>query len=126
VRPAPVEVCIALSIVLVASEALRARVSLARRMPALVAFVFGFVHGAGFAGALREVGLPEQNLPLALFTFNVGVEAGQLLAVACAFAISRACARLHLQSALRAPTLYAIGTAAAYTSFQRILALGAP
>lgn len=125
-RPAPVEVCVALSIVLVASEALRARVSLARRMPTLVAFVFGFVHGAGFAGALREAGLPEQNLPLALFTFNVGVEAGQLLAVAGAFAASRACARLGLQSALRAPTLYALGAAAAYTSFQRILALGAP
>lgn len=126
VRPAPVEVCIALSIVLVASEALRARVSLARSMPALVAFLFGFVHGAGFAGALREAGLPEQNLPLALFTFNVGVEVGQLLAVACAFAFSRACARLRLQSALRTPALYAIGAAAAYTSFQRILTLGAP
>jgi hypothetical protein len=85
-----------------------------------------FVHGAGFAGALRDAGLPEQSLPLALFTFNVGVEVGQLLAVACAFAFSRACARLNVQSALRTPALYTIGAAAAYACFQRLLTLGAP
>src|SRR5262249_37876673 len=60
-RSAPVEACIALSIVLVASEALRERDTLTRRVPALVAFLFGLVHGLGFAGALKDVGLPKDN-----------------------------------------------------------------
>src|SRR4029079_9865073 len=72
-RSPPVEASIAISIVLVASEALREKDTLARRLPALVSFLFGLVHGLGFAGALKEVGLPERHLPLALLGFNVGV-----------------------------------------------------
>ena len=49
-----------MSIVLVAGEALRERETLARRLPALVAFLFGLVHGLGFAGALKEIGLPAE------------------------------------------------------------------
>ena len=71
-RSPPVEAAIALSIVLVADEALRERDTLARRLPALVSFLFGLVHGLGFAGALKEVGLPQSHLPLALLCFNVG------------------------------------------------------
>src|SRR5207237_6123057 len=88
-RPAPVEACIALSIVLVASEALRERQTLARRLPALVSFLFGLVHGLGFAGALKRIGLPPSHLPLALLTFNVGVEIGQLMMVLVAYAFVR-------------------------------------
>ena len=51
------------------------------RYPWIVAFTFGLLHGFGFAGALREVGLPESDIPLALFTFNVGVELGKLMFV---------------------------------------------
>jgi hypothetical protein len=47
-------------------------------VPWLVAFVFGLLHGLGFAGALREIGLPQTDIPLALLFFNVGVEIGQL------------------------------------------------
>jgi hypothetical protein len=47
-----------------------------------VALVFGLLHGFGFAGALHDVGLPGHAIPLALFLFNVGVEAGQLIFVA--------------------------------------------
>ena len=60
-----------------ASEILRrdrGRHDVATRAPWLVAFVFGLLHGFGFSGALREVGLPEQDIPLALLFFNVGVE----------------------------------------------------
>src|SRR5204862_8045106 len=70
-RPAPVEASIALSIVLVASEALRERDTLARRVPALVSFLFGLVHGLGFASALKSVGLTQAPLPLALLSFHV-------------------------------------------------------
>jgi HupE / UreJ protein len=67
--------------VLVAGEALHKRMTLARRWPAALAFLFGLVHGVGFAGALKELGLPQNYLPTALLTFNVGVEIGQLMTV---------------------------------------------
>jgi hydrogenase/urease accessory protein HupE len=83
-RAPPVEACIALSIVLVAYEALQKEQTLSRRWPALVAFGFGLVHGLGFAGVLQEIGLPQQHLLAALLAFNVGVEIGQLLTVGAA------------------------------------------
>jgi len=49
---------------------------LAMRAPWIVAFIFGLLHGFGFAGALAEVGLPQSDIPLALLMFNVGVEIG--------------------------------------------------
>ncbi|QHI99726.1 HupE/UreJ family protein [Xylophilus rhododendri] len=84
-RPPPVEACIALSIVLVCAEAMRDRQTLSRRWPALVAFLFGLVHGLGFAGALKDIGLPQHNITVALLGFNIGVEAGQLLVVGLAW-----------------------------------------
>jgi len=77
----PVEAVIALSIVFVATEIIhvsQGRPGLTQRRPWIVAFTFGLLHGFGFAGALTEVGLPEQAIPLALLFFNVGVELGQL------------------------------------------------
>ena len=53
----------------------------------LVAFSFGLLHGFGFAGALTEIGLPQGDIPLALFTFNVGVEVGQLIFIAAVLSI---------------------------------------
>jgi hypothetical protein len=110
--------------VLVASEALRDRETLARRLPSLVAFIFGLAHGLGFAGALREVGLPPGNLALPLFTFNVGVELGQLSTVLVAYGLTRLLAPLGWSSAARRPALYAIGITAAYWSWLRVSTLG--
>ena len=122
-RPAPVEALIAMSIVLVACEALRERDTLARRVPALVAFLFGLVHGLGFAGALQSIGLPQRHLTVALFTFNVGVEIGQLMTVLVAYAVTRVpISRRGLQWA-RTPALYVIGAVAAYWSWTRIALL---
>jgi len=89
-RSPPVEATIALSIVLVAAEALHGRATLSRRWPSLVAFLFGLVHGLGFAGALKEIGLPQNHLIIALLTFNAGVEVGQLLTVGAAYLVYRA------------------------------------
>jgi hypothetical protein len=119
-RPAPVEAVIAMSIVLVASEALRERETLARRLPALVSFLFGLVHGLGFAGALSSVGLPQSHLPLALLTFNIGVEIGQLMTVLVAFAIVRLPVAQRYLGRARTPALYAIGIVAAYWSWSRL------
>jgi hypothetical protein len=122
-RPAPVEATIAMSIVLVATESLRDRDTLARRLPALVSFLFGLVHGLGFAGALKSIGLPQSHLPLALLCFNVGVELGQLAMVLAAFLVVHApVARAWLPRARR-PALYAIGVVAAYWSWARIAAI---
>jgi hydrogenase/urease accessory protein HupE len=120
-RSPPVEASIALSIVLVAGEALHTRPTLARRWPALVAFLFGLVHGLGFAGALRQIGLPQNHLSVALLTFNVGVELGQLLVVGAAYLVFRAVARWPTFILARRPALYAIGSIAAYWSFDRIV-----
>lgn len=122
-RPAPVEASIALSIVLVAGEALHKRETLARRWPALVAFLFGLVHGLGFAGALKEIGLPEKHLLTALLTFNVGVEIGQLLTLGLCWALWRLAARWPALARARSALLYAIGTLAAYWSWLRIAAI---
>lgn len=122
-RSPPVEATIALSIVLVAAEALHGQRTLSRRWPALVAFLFGLVHGLGFAGALREIGLPAQHLSVALLTFNVGVEIGQLLVVSLAFGLYRAFARWPKFVMARTPALYVIGTIAAYWSFARVVAI---
>ena len=122
-RSPPVEATIALSIVLVASEALHQRATLARRWPAVVAFLFGLVHGLGFAGALKEIGLPDNHLLVALLTFNVGVEIGQLMTVAAAWALWRLTARWPALAKLRTGLLYAIGAAAAYWSWLRIVAI---
>ncbi len=96
---------------------------MSRRWPALVAFLFGLVHGLGFAGALQEIGLPQQHLSIALLTFNVGVELGQLLVVGLAFAFYRALVRWPTFVMARTPALYAIGTIAAYWSFGRVVAI---
>jgi len=131
-RPAPVEAVIAMSIVLVASEGLHNRDTLARRMPALVSFLFGLVHGLGFAGALKNIGLPQSHLPLALFSFNVGVEAGQLFAVLVAYLVvvrapmARGWFGILLGRWLtvaRRPALFAIGIVASYWTWARVAAV---
>ena len=122
-RSAPVEACIALSIVLVATEALRDRETLARRLPALVSFLFGLVHGLGFAGALKDIGLPESHLPLALLTFNVGVELGQLAMVLLAFVLVRLPLPDRYFVLARRPALYMVGGLAAFWSWERVAAI---
>lgn len=79
---APVEACIALSIAFIAAEIIKARggrTGAIQRWPWLASFTFGLLHGFGFASALREIGLPDGAVPLALLFFNAGVEAGQVL-----------------------------------------------
>lgn len=86
----PVEALIALSIMFLAAELLRPdgpEMRLSKRYPWAIAFAFGLLHGLGFARALLDVGLPRGDVPLALFAFNVGVEAGQLLFIGLVLAV---------------------------------------
>jgi hydrogenase/urease accessory protein HupE len=129
VPSSPVEAVIALSIVFVAAEVIHARrgvEGLAVRAPWIVAFTFGLLHGFGFAGALAEIGLPQGQIPLALFFFNVGVEAGQLLFVAAVLAVMALWrrARVTVPDWDGLATPYAIGSIAMFWVIQRITAFG--
>ncbi len=122
---APVEVLIALSIAFLAVEIAKqdpARPRLSERLPWLVAFVFGLIHGFGFAGALREIGLPGGDVPMALLAFNLGVEAGQLAIIAAVLALA-AVIRRAAPLALRPATVacaYAIGTVSSLWLLERL------
>lgn len=122
----PVEAIIALSIVFVAAEILRGRQgspSLTAQWPWLVSFTFGLLHGFGFAGALSEVGLPQSSIPLALLTFNLGVEAGQLTFVATAVLIYTLLRRVRFKPPewMKLIPAYAIGGVAAFWVIERTL-----
>lgn len=126
VPSAPVETTIALSIVFLATEIAKRRAgvpSFTERRPWLVAFTFGLLHGFGFAGALSAVGLPANDVPLALLLFNVGVEAGQLLFVAAVLAVVAMARRIrHASPAwLRPAPAYGIGAVASYWLIARIV-----
>ena len=79
---APVEAVIAGSIVLLAYENLQKKGSVSKTFPVLIAFGFGLLHGLGFAGAVAEIGLPEESQLIALLLFNIGIELGQLAIIA--------------------------------------------
>jgi len=84
----PVEAAIALSIVFVATEIARgSKNSLTYRHPVIVSSSFGLLHGLGFAAVLKDVGLPQIEIPTSLLFFNIGVEIGQVIFVLCLIAI---------------------------------------
>lgn len=124
----PVEAVIALSIVFLAMEIIRGKQGkpgAAARWPWLVAFVFGLLHGFGFAGALAEVGLPQQAIPLALVFFNVGVELGQLLFIAAVLTLGWALHKLKQPQLLERAeqvAIYSIGGIASFWLFERVSA----
>lgn len=124
--PKVVELLIALSIVTLALELARAGPgvtrSLALRRPAVVAFVFGLLHGFGFAGALREIGLPEGARAWALLLFNAGVEAGQLLFVGAVLLLAMLARHWKRELASVAPHFATLlGGVATYWTFERAL-----
>lgn len=113
---APVEACIALSIVLLAVELARPPAkTLTQRHPALVAAAFGLLHGFGFAGALSELGWPSSEAPTALLGFNLGLELAQLGLVALAYPAAKWLAR---GERVRAPA-YVLGTVGAFWLISR-------
>jgi hydrogenase/urease accessory protein HupE len=128
----PVEAAIALSIMFLAAELVRptdGQTHLAERYPWAVALAFGLLHGLGFARALVEIGLPEGEVPLALVSFNLGVEAGQLLFIGMVIGIAAILARLFPMdfARLMAPggrgvqvLSYAIGGIAAFWLVERV------
>jgi hypothetical protein len=124
----PLNAAIALSILFLGPEIVRVwrgRTSFTIRHPWVVAFGFGLLHGFGFASGLSTVGMPRAEIPLALLTFNVGVELGQLVFVLLALMIYRALRVLEFSWPRWAEYLpgYAIGSLGAFWTIQRAVML---
>ena len=124
---------IALSVVFMAWEIARGnKNSLTYRYPIAVSSSFGLLHGFGFAAVLRDIGLPQTELPVALLFFNVGEEIGPILFVtallAAYFVLKPIMTRLLLSardgevhwSTATVPASYAIGSVASYWIIDRI------
>jgi hypothetical protein len=124
----PIEAIIALSIIFLAMEIVhkkRGIDGIASRFPWIVSFTFGLLHGFGFAGALAEIGLPQQSVPLALLFFNVGVETGQLIFVTVVVLIGiilKKITRPLLLERARTLTVYGIGSLASFWFIERVSA----
>ena len=121
----PVEAVIALSILFLASELLkvnRGKTSMTAQSPWLVAFVFGLLHGFGFAGALTDIGLPQHEVVLALLMFNVGVELGQLFFIGVMLALGRMIKLIRYQwpAWLIQLPAYGIGGLASFWLIERV------
>ena len=100
-------------------------VSLTIRYPWVVAFAFGLLHGFGFASALTSAGLPRSELPLALVSFNVGVELGQLGFIALVLALEGSFRVLEIRWPRWAQALpgYTVGSLGAFWTIQRVAAM---
>ena len=88
-----------------------------------MAFVFGLLHGFGFAGGLTVMGLPQPEIPVALLFFNVGVEAGQLAFVLAVVFLARAFRTMEIRWPGWAQMLpgYVVGSLGAFWTIQRTL-----
>jgi HupE / UreJ protein len=124
----PLGAIIALSIVFLAAELVRARrhqPSVTIRKPWIVSFGFGLLHGLGFAGALVQLGLPRSEIPAALLLFNLGVEIGQILFIVIVLVLLGALRRLEIRWPVWAEPvpIYAMGSIAAFWFVGRFVAM---
>jgi len=128
---AATEAVIALSIVFLATEIARGdKTTLTWRRPVLVASAFGLAHGAGFAAALGEIGLPKSETIAALLFFNLGVEAGQIAAIIAAFAAFALARRADAMTPLTIESVrleragaYGLGILSGYWFIERLAAV---
>jgi len=124
----PLNAAIALSILFLGPEIVRSwrgETSFTIRHPWVVAFAFGLLHGFGFASALTNAGLPRHELPLALVSFNVGVELGQLGFIALVLALERSFRILQIRWPRWVEALpgYTVGSLGAFWTIQRVTIL---
>jgi hydrogenase/urease accessory protein HupE len=126
----PLNAAIALSILFLGPEIIRARrggTSLTIRRPWIVAFAFGLLHGFGFASGLAQTGLPQNEIPVALLSFNVGVELGQIGFVALVLLLEKSFGVLELRwfRPIELLPAYAVGGLGAFWTIDRLIVMGA-
>ena len=122
----PVEAIIALSILFLArelaqDESERSRLTLGR--PWVMAFIFGLLHGLGFAGALSDIGLPEDDLWFSLLLFNVGIEVGQIAVILVLATLVWLLSRMRWQKRFSTTAAWGMGCVAAFWTIDRTLLL---
>jgi len=115
---------IALSILVLGVEIVRSgsgETSITVRHPWMMAFAFGLLHGFGFASGLSALGLPVRDIPIALVTFNVGVEIGQLSFVLLILLLERSFRQLEIRwpDWVQALPGYTVGSLGAFWTIQR-------
>ncbi len=128
---APVEACIAVSILFLATEIARERRdTLTWRYPITVSVFFGLLHGFGFASGLGEIGLPQTEIPAALLFFNIGVEIGQIVFVSVVLGVVWGVSRVLRSSEtkpgdwlrrIEKPVAYTVGVLAMLWTTERVL-----
>jgi len=127
--PAPVEAIIALSIIFLVKEYLtvqQGRESLTSSHPWVVAFTFGLLHGFGFAGALNEIGFPQNQIFTALLSFNIGVELGQIMFILACLLFMKIGSWLKIFSQLallKKVMTYCIGSLASFWFITRMISI---
>jgi hypothetical protein len=117
------ELCIALSLLLLAADIEVRGPAPPRWRGVALALVFGFVHGLGFAGGLREIGLPEHDIGTALVGFGGGIELGQVAFLALVLGALHLARRWSRLPRAKLVALYAIGGLSAYWVIARALVL---
>jgi hypothetical protein len=129
---APVEVLIAFSIMLMAREALLQNTPADNKQhikapttSAVLVILFGLIHGLGFASALSELGVPQNEIGLALLFFNLGVEVGQIFFVLALITIMYIFKNLQFSLLVRRYTLYFVGVLGAFWAVERLLGFNA-
>lgn len=118
-----VESMIALSVIFLAREILRKEMTFTKKYLGAVSFIFGLLHGLGFSSVLTSIGLPQGDIPLALFAFNVGIEIGQLLFIAFVGIVYVVIKRsvLFQDNNIKRIIAYVIGTISAFWFIERLV-----
>jgi len=121
----PVEAVIALSILFLANEIAfknqnQHKERLTQQQSWSVVFIFGLLHGFGFAGALSSIGLPEDEIPIALLSFNLGVEVGQVSFVCMVVLLLQLISKTELRLISEKIASYVVGITASVWLFERI------
>ena len=120
----PVEAVIALSILFLASEIAQKKPNQMRfteQRPWVVASAFGLLHGFGFASALSNIGMPYQQIPTALLTFNLGVEFGQIAFVGVILVVIALANKIKIRRPAELVSSYFIGTLSMFWILQRVM-----
>ena len=124
VSVAYIEAMIALSILFLARELMMEEESFTKKNLGIISFIFGLLHGFGFSNVLRTIGLPQDEIPLSLFAFNIGIELGQLLFIMIVsillYIFSKFMSRYR--SLLYQFLAYVIGVLSSYWLIERVMA----